>query len=480
LGTMRYLYGDLTQASCQEDTLGLLQRVVDMAVDVLKLTQQADEAMQSIGQERNRLQQALVDIDGFKTSLQETIHNSFSDRPEGEVVSGIGEAVTVTLQDRTREGKERLTAEADARINEIQSELGKLKETTFEAMKRFYMNSGLAATASALRCDLDGLAYKAQSEILDVTGTGCFFSLDTDASEFFSAPKRFSDLVPGKLELPVGTKKGWMKKDPVTEMVRIDDAQLTRVVDLDRGGEFRLAPKAGSGIEALLVQVTKEPKAVHKVFKIDEAGAAPQEVPRELFTAEQLDALTRLSDGLVPHIKTLYTARLDLSAVHLQGKDVTEGRLFAGVVSMLVNHLAPTVREIDQHSLVPSELSLTLELDEAGKREVYFVRKENLRQRIAELPEHHRKLFEALGLGQAKPAAPAPAAKPSSPAAAAMPKQVTAMPKQVTDPPKQVAGPPKPPPSRPPVREVLPTVEVSEEITNVVKGVLIKDESDKS
>lgn len=467
MGTMRYLYGDLTQASCQEDTLGLLQRVVDMAVDVLKLTQQADEAMQSIGQERTRLQQALGDIDGFKASLQETIHNSFSDRPEGDVVSGIGEAVTVTLQDRTREGKERLAAEADARINEIQSELGKLKETTFEAMKLFYMDSGLAATASALRCDLDGLDYKAQSEILDVTGTGCFFSLNTGASEFFSSPKRFSDLVPGKLELPVGTKKGWMKKDPVTELVRIDDAQLSKVVDLDRGGEFRLLPRAGSGIEALIVQVTKEPKAVHKVFKVEASGAAPQEVPRELFTAEQLDALTRLNDGLFPHIKALYEARQDLSAVHLQGKDVTEGRLFAGVVSMLVNHLAPTVKEIDLHSLVPSELSLTLELDEEGKREVYFVRKDKLLQRIAELPEHHRKLFDPLGLGQVKPAPPAPApAQPSSPAAAAMP--------------KSVAGPPKPAPGRPPVREVLPTVEVSEEITDVVKGVLIKGDSDKS
>ena len=46
--------------------------------------------------------------------------------------------------------------------------------------------------------------------------------------------------------------------------------------------------------------------------------------------------------------------------------------------------------------------------------------------------------------------------------------------------PKRVAGPPKPAPGRSPIRELLPTVEVSEEITDVVKGVLIKDESDKS
>lgn len=471
---MRYLYGDLTEASCQEDTLGLLQRVIEMAVDVLKLTGKADDSAQTIHDERAKLEKSLADIDGFKASLQKTIHDSFSDRAEGDVVSGIGQAVTATLQDRTRDGKERLRAEADARIHEIQADLDRLKKTTFEALKRFYMDSSLQVAARALRCGLEGAGYQAQSEILDVTGIGCFYTLDTGASEFFSAPKRFSDLVPGKLELPVGTKKGWMKKEPVPELVRIDDAALIRVVDIDRGGEFRLAPKAGSGVEALLVQVTKEPKAIHKVFKLDSASdAAPQEVPRELFTSEQIDALMRFWDGLGPHLQMLYSARLDLSAVHLQGKDVTEGGLFTGVVSMLVNHLAPTVRAIDKHSLVPGELSLTLELDEEGKREVFFVPKDKLLARIGELHPDQHKLFEPLGLGQAsapvaKPAASAPPtpapARPSSPAAAAMP--------------KQVPGPPKPAPGRSPIREVMPTVEVQQEdeITDVVKGVLVEDE----
>ncbi len=464
---MRYLYGDLTEASCQEDTLGLLQRVVDMAVDVLQLIGQAEQAQQAIGQERTRLERALADIDGLKSQLQQTIHDSFPGRSAGDVVADIGQAVTATLQERTRTGKERIQAEAEARIHEIQAELDRLRSATFEALKRFYMDSQLPVTASALRCHLEGKAYQAQSEILDVTGIGCFYDLDTGAVEFFSAPRRFADLLPGKLELPVGTKKGWMNKEPVPELQRVEDAQLTQVMDIERGGEYRLATRAG-GIESLAIQVTKTPTTLHKVFKL--AGAdAPAEVPRELFSAEQVDMLTRFWDELAPHIAALYEARQDLSAVQLQGRDVTESGLFVNVAGLLVQHLAPTVREIDQHSLVPGELSLTLELDEEGRREVFFVRKDRLLERIGTLPVHLRKVFEPLGLdqsqsqsrSQSKPQ-PQPAAHPSSPAATAIPKQAAAQ-----------------NPQRQPIREVTPTEEVVREGPDVVKGVLVGDDSEQ-
>lgn len=458
---MRYLYGDLTEASCQEDTLGLLQRVIEMAVDVLQLIGQAEQAQQAIGQERTRLEGALADIDGLKSQLQQTIHDSFPGRSAGDVVADIGQAVTATLQERTRTGKERIQAEAEARIHEIQAEIDRLRTATFEALKRFYMDSRLPVTASALRCHLEGQAYQAQSEILDVTGIGCFYGLDTGAVEFFSAPKRFADLVPGKLELPVGTKKGWMKKEPVPELQRVEDAQLTQVMDIERGGEYRLAPRAG-GIESLAIQVTKTPTTLHKVFKL--AGAeAPVEVPRDLFSAEQVDMLTRFWDELAPHIAALYEARQDLSAVQLQGRDVTESGMFANVAGLLVQHLAPTVREIDQHSLVPGELSLTLELDEEGRREVFFVRKDRLLERIGGLPVHLRKLFEPLALeqSQSQPQSqpPAPA---SSPAAAAIPKQAAT-----------------PSPQRQPIREVTPTEEVVREGPDVVKGVLVGDDPEE-
>jgi uncharacterized membrane protein len=125
------------------------------------------------------------------------------------------------------------------------------------------------------------------------------------------------------------------------------------------------------------------------------------------------------------------------------------------------------VREIDQHSLVPGELSLTLELDEEGRREVFFVRKDKLLDRIAELPVHLRKLFEPLGLGQVQSQSqsspqPKPAAHPPSPAAAAIPKQAAA-----------------PSPQRQPIREVTPTEEVVREGPAVVKGVLVGDDSEQ-
>jgi hypothetical protein len=436
---MRYLYGDLTQAACQADTLGLLQRVIDMASEVLELHLQAETARQSAQQERTRLARALEDIERFHSSLQQTIHTSFSDRPPGDVVSDIGQAVTATLQQGTRDGKARLASEAEQRIAGLETQSARLESEAFARMKLFFLDSGLEQSARALRLELEGQAYTAQSEILDAAGVSCSYTLTTQGSEFFSMPRRFGDVLPGKLELPLGTKKALLKKDPVPQMQRIDDASLVRAVDIQRGAEYRLALKGTS--EVLVVQVLKAPQTGMKIFKLVDDGAL-QPVPAELLAAEQAEPLARLWTLLEPRIEALYPARKELTAIHLEGKNVAETRLFPQVITRLVGFLAPAVREIDAHSLVPGELSLTVEHDQEGRREVFFVRKDKLQKRLAGLPESLRRLFAPLGLESAGPAPARP--QPAPPAAA-------------------------------PIRELPPeSVVVSDKVPGVVKGVLVR------
>jgi hypothetical protein len=395
---MLYLYGDLTEARCQEDTLKLLQRVVDMAVEVLKLQYEAETAIKTAHREKEIMVLAVGDIDTFHDTIQKAIESGIAGRPKEETVSVMGKSVAEVLAQRTREGKAQIASRVEEHIQQAKVKSNQMANQAFGVMKGFFMASGLAPASSAFFCNLDGEEYLARSEIIDAAGICCSYSLDSAGSEFFSAAKRFGDLAPGKQEIPIDTKKGWLKKDPVPVILRIDDARLTQVTDTANDLEFRLAPRPGSGVSEIVIRSAKALPGSMEVYKVDENKQTAL-IPTDLFTGEHADMFSQFIEGLSGRVKGLLGLRKGLLNITVDGKDVLQERLFVDVARRLIAYLAPIVREIEAHSANPEELSLKIEHEE-GRREEFFLRKKNLVQRIAQLPGLMQALFEPLGLGK--------------------------------------------------------------------------------
>jgi len=395
---MLYLYGDLTEARCQEDTLKLLQRVVDISVEMLLLQHEAETAMKAAQREKEIMVLAVGDIDTFHDTIQKAIESGVAGRPQAETVSVMGRSVAELLAQRAKESKAQIAAGVEEHLNQAKVKNDQTANQAFGVMKGFFMQSGLAAAGSTFYCNLDGEDYLARSEIIDAAGICCSYSLDAAGSEFFSTVKRFGDLVPGKQEIPVDTKKGWLKKDPVAVTLRIDDANLTQVTDTANDLEFRLAPRPGSGITEIVMRSAKALPGSMEVYKVDETKQTVL-IPTDLFTSEHADMLSQFTEGLSGYVKSLLGLRKGLLNITLDGKDVAQDRLFIDVVRRLITYLAPIVRDIDAHSGTPDELSLKIEHEE-GRREEFFLRKKILIQRIAQLPGLLQALFEPLGLGK--------------------------------------------------------------------------------
>lgn len=395
---MLYLYGDLTEARCQEDTLKLLQRVVDMSVEVLKLQHEAETAMKAAHREKEIMVLAVGDIDTFHDTIQKAVESGVAGRPQAETVSAMGRSVAELLAQQAKDSKAQIAARVEEHLNQAKAKNDQVATQAFGVMKGFFMQSGLASAGSTFYCNLDGLDYLSRSEIIDAAGICCSYSLDAAGSGFFSSVKRFGDMVPGKREIPVDTKKGWLKKDPVPVTLRIDDANLTQVTDTANDLEFRLAPRPGSGISEIVVRSAKALPGSMEVYKVDETKRTVL-VPTDLFTSEHAEMLSQFSEGLSGHINSLLGLRKGLLNVTIDGKDVAQERLFIDVVRRLIAYLAPIIREIEAHSGNPDELSLKIEHEE-GRREEFFLRKKNLTQRIAQLPGLLQALFEPLGLGK--------------------------------------------------------------------------------
>jgi hypothetical protein len=395
---MLYLYGDLTEARCQEDTLKLLQRLVDMSVEVLKLQHEAETAMKAAQREKEIMVLAVGDIDSFHDNIQKAIESGIAGRPQEETVTVMGKSVADVLAQRARESKAQIAARVEEHLQQAKARNDQVANQAFGVMKGFFMASGLAPAGSTFYCNLDGEDYVARSEIIDAAGICCSYSLDAAGSGFFSSIKRFGDLVPGKREIPVDTKKAWLKKDPVAVSLRIDDANLTQVTDTPNDLEFRLAPRPGSGITEIVVRSPKALPGSMEVYKVGESRQTVL-VPTDLFTSEHAEMLSQFAEGISGHVRSTYGLRKGLLSITIDGKDVAKEKLFAEVVRRLIAYLAPIVREIDAHSGTPEELSLKIEHEE-GRREEFFLRKSNLFQRIAQLPGLLQALFEPLGMGK--------------------------------------------------------------------------------
>lgn len=397
---MRYLYGDLTEFPLQENTLALLERFVEMAVDVLRLDHDIDGARESIEEDRSFLAEALSDIDDFRSCVKESIEATVSGRPEDDVVSVLAGGLVDKVDGYVGEGRNKLVATVEQRIQQTEQEIGARSRSIFSRLKTFFMDSGVPISCNALHCKLEGSAYRASAEIVDVTGVRCVFTLNTSASDLFSTPKRFGDVVPGRQELPVGTRRARFKKEPVIETMRIDDALLSQVADAEDHGEFKLARAKGSGSDGLLVKIGKGDDPAMEVFRV-EADGARYAVAGEVLSSDARAVLQEFWKQIFPHVVALYRAREDISHIAIDGKDVIQHRLARELIDRLVRLLAPTVREIDARSPAVEELCLKIE-HEGGRREEIYIPKDRLSRMVAKLPAGLQALFSPLGVTPAQ------------------------------------------------------------------------------
>ena len=395
---MRFLYGDLTEFPLQENTLDLLKRFIDMAVEVLKLDDKINQAHQAIEDDKQFLGEAIGDIDGFHNTLQDAIGKVSENRSDDDIVAILAQGAADNFAKYIDDGKTRVVAKVEQQIASTQNAIEQISGQVLGYLRNFFMQSGVPVSGNSLHCTLEGEHYKAHCEILDVTGIRCSHTLNTSNSDFFSSSKRFGDLIPGKLEFPIGTKQSRFKKAPVTEFLRLDDATLYRVSDADELGEFRLAKRGGNGVEGLCIRVKKDAEGGIGVLSIDPDGNR-HPVTAEVLSGASTTALMEFYKQLLPQVVALYRTRGDLSAITIDGKDIIKTRLIKELVTRLVRFLAPTIREIDTRSPAPEELCLKID-HETGKREEIYSPTKHLIGRRAEVPEPHRALFVPLGIDE--------------------------------------------------------------------------------
>ncbi len=392
---VRYLFGDLTEFPAGENTLDLLRRMIDMSVDTLMLDHHIGDSLDAIEADRQFLANALLGVDDFHQQLQCFIADRTSrlerDDPVAVIAEGISERVRAIVDD----SKTRLVRRVEERIQSSQQEILATGRRMFERLGHFFSPNPLPIRSNRLRCAFDGTRFIASTEITDVTGVCCRYTVDASAIDLFSAPRRGAEIFDGKFDLPVGLKKAWLKKEPAVEFMRLDDTFLLEVNDDDGVCQLRLSKKTAQSAEGVLLQLSANGQQF-SVSRLDANGAA-QPVDPALIGPEHSSRIVTLWEKIRPSILSLYRTPGSISLLTIDGQDIIEARLAPELARRLVAFLAPTVREIGTRSSSPGELCLKIEHSE-GRREEIYVSKQELSARISQLAPNQRAIFTPLGL----------------------------------------------------------------------------------
>ncbi len=397
---MRYLYGDLSDFPRQDNTLDLLQRFVDMATKVLRTDGEVERLLAGIESDKTFMAETSSHILAFEKLVDASVESASKTQADDNVVGVLAEGLRAQLATWIEEGRKRFVAKVNVGIQANLSLIDKRRQNMRTLLRAFFVDSGIPVTSHRIGFSLDPEAkyYEAWARVEDVVGLKSHYALKPSISDFFSSPRRGLELCGDRLDLPVGTKKAWLKKERVIDTIRLDEALLTAGEDSDQYLDLRFQRRGAQAKEHLLLRIPKEKASALQLWRADEEGQLLPIDP-DLIDNMLSGQLRQIGQTIAPHLLQLFQARGNLEHIHLENdeEDVVSSRRTPDLIDRVVRHLAPTIIEIHKRSPAPAELCLKVE-HKSGRREEIYLRRSDLLARIKQLPMAQRDLFDPLQL----------------------------------------------------------------------------------
>ncbi len=390
MGT-RYLYADSDPFPYEYDFLGTLRGFLTCASECLVAASQIERLHDEVRRVRDEATQAVELLESFGADLSRAIDAMIRRGEGGDVVEEVARRIqahaTSSIHDAKvgrRSAVKRLEEETGAKV-EAQ------RATIRQSVSKFFIQHHVDFQKSSFRLSLEDGGYVMRAICQSPTNVEIAYRLDVERSEGWSHPRKVADVVRDELELQVGMKKKFLKRDLTREIVRIGEYYVAGAdLDPDRA-VVRLRKKADSPADHFVLEMRRgNGEASMEIVRPDHDDPSPfPAVPDDTAKLERLwSALDRAAGETLVHREAVDWVRID-------GKDLYEHDLVDLMVDRFVDLYAPVVAEISNRSASDKELSLKRELD-GGRREELYLRKDDLAELLAPLDEEKLRLFARL------------------------------------------------------------------------------------
>jgi hypothetical protein len=179
--------------------------------------------------------------------------------------------------------------------------------------------------------------------------------------------------VAGAMEVQVGMKKKFLRRDMTRELVRIGDHVVVEARLMPKSAEVRLQKKPGGKKPPLLLELARDGEAVDVTIERESSDGMSM-FPAVPSDAEKIEGLW---EALEDTAERAVAARESVAAVRVDGHDVlAEGQTLLAI-DRIASTFAPVVAELAKRT--PNDHELTLKVEDAeGKREERYIRRRDL------------------------------------------------------------------------------------------------------
>ncbi|MCB9598155.1 MAG: hypothetical protein H6719_35910 [Sandaracinaceae bacterium] len=401
-----YLYGDSQPFEGGYDFLAELRGFVHAASEALVLAHEADALEESLGE---RAQEHLHAIEALQTFF-DNVYRGVADRAARSaapaLVAPYAQDLLAQIESMGQRAKQSRAHHLDADSVKVTSSIHQKRSDLRDVLATYLLGDPIPTLSWAMSLNLGGTAPHGQIVLSHPDELTTSFSVDVNESAWGKA-RKVSELCPG-LSLQVGFKKAFLRSSLQPDVHALDDYYL---------GDLEIGP------DSMDVHLRRKPDAPRDSYvlelDVDETGVTVARVvtrnvkkggESEPFTSqgEDLEKIEALGEILRRECAPLLRRKRRLVFAHLDGHDVFERGLVRQLFERVVARMAPVARRVAAHSPNPSELSLKVERD-GGRREEIYLRKQDLIDMVAPLPDEERALFAPLEfLPTRKTSAPPP------------------------------------------------------------------------
>jgi hypothetical protein len=394
---MKYLFGDSTEFPLQKDFLALLDDFIETSIKAITLESTVFDLKKTIRDRRMLKNSVLNEMNNFLLTVDVAISEAVARSKERETIVKYAERSREFLKKYIEDGETKFSNEVFREIADFERKVDEADEEKRKILESFFIQDPIPIINKKYTVNAAKEGYSAKVQVDYEGNISSVFNIAFPELPFWHKHVKARDFIKG-VEIPARMKKPILKKEPVPDIISIDDYYLSDLVLSGKEVEVVFKKRLDTSAERFRLKMNFMGEFAAAVYHAEENDIEKniQAVP-ELKDALTTFRLRELGEKIVEETNALYPRRQRLEALYLGGKDVLEENLVFELMQKVAEIFAPTITEIKKHSPSEEELSLKLE-DETGIRSEIYLRKSTIREKLKAINEKGDRLFAALNI----------------------------------------------------------------------------------
>ena len=371
----KVLLGDSTPSNLTPNVLDVIVELVRCVTEIGQCFVKVYDVHQKLDKLERTTEQVMTELDKFCSQAELGVRAVAKESKRVEVQQH-GEEVAVTVTKMVESWKSRYASKLVSEQRAGEAERDRLQQSMQGAVETFLVPMRADAQQWWQRRVLSGEAYDDTIIVEPIPGLRITMTAQDSEPE---VPRRMRTLLGKGNKVQIGFKKKTLiRRSEEPAWLSLDDLLIVESETSPTRARLVLTKKLG-GKEApiqLEIVMTDGGPSGSAILPDGTAAALP---------ASDRPTMNAVFEAVMGENERVFGAPARLVSLSLDGDDVDDANGMLGVAERMVDTYRPIIAEIADHS--PNVDELTIKIEQDGKREETWIRRDELAEHLATLPD---------------------------------------------------------------------------------------------